>query len=118
MKTIFPEMIRTLPHVQVPVKGATGYLLQAASQQVVCMQFDRTVTIPEHTHENQWEIVLEGQVELTMNTLTTRYTKGMRFSIPKGTAHHATVHAGYACIMFFDQKDRYKKKEETTTPLE
>ncbi|DAC72734.1 MAG TPA: cupin domain-containing protein [Thermoplasmata archaeon] len=111
MRSIFPEQISTLPQVCIPVKGATGYLLQGDHEQVVCMEFEQTVKVPEHSHDSQWEIVLEGEVHLTMDGATQVYRKGDRFFIPKGKKHGATVHAGYSCIMFFNQKDRYAKKE-------
>ncbi len=37
-------------------------------------------------------------------------TKGDRFFVEKGKRHSADVYAGYCCMMFFDQKDRYNKK--------
>ena len=39
------------------------------------------------------------------------YTKGDRFFIPKGVKHSAKVYTGYASIVFFNQKDRYKEKK-------
>jgi quercetin dioxygenase-like cupin family protein len=111
MKSIFPEQIRALPQVYIPVKGATGYLMQGDSEQVVCMEFEKTVEVLEHSHESQWEIVLEGEMHLTVDGVTRIYRRGDRFFIPRGKKHRAIVHVGYACIMFFNQKDRYSKKE-------
>ena len=111
MKSIFPQPIRGLPQVAIPFDGVNGYLVQGIKEQVVFMEFEKDVDIPEHAHENQWEIVLEGTVDYWQDGKKHTYKKGGRFFVEKGKKHAAHVHAGYSCIMFFDQKDRYLKKE-------
>lgn len=110
MKSIFPQAIKNLPKVTVPYQGVTGFLVQGEKQQVVFMQFDTDVDVPEHSHDSQWEIVLEGKVDYLQDGKKHTYTKGDRFFVSKGKNHAAHVYAGYSCIMFFNQKDRYKKK--------
>ena len=73
------------------------------------MEFEKDIEIPEHSHESQWEIVLEGKVDYCEAGKTHTYKKGDRFFVKRGK-HSANVYAGYSCIMFFNQKDRYKKK--------
>ena len=110
MRSIFPQPIHNLPEVIIPFEGVKGHIVQGEKEQVVFMEFEKDTVVPEHSHENQWEIVLEGRVDYWENGKKHTYTKGDRFFVEKGKKHSALVYAGYSCIMFFDQKDRYKKK--------
>jgi quercetin dioxygenase-like cupin family protein len=110
MKSIFPEPIKNLPEVTIPYDGVKGYFVQGKNEQVVFMEFEKDTEVPEHSHESQWEIVLEGKVDYWEDGKKYTYTKGDRFFVQSGKKHSAYVHAGYCCIMFFNQKDRYKKK--------
>ena len=74
------------------------------------MEFTRDVELPEHSHEAQWGVVLEGRIDLTIDGAKHTYTKGDRYFIPKGVKHSGKIYAGYADISFFNQKDRYKAK--------
>jgi quercetin dioxygenase-like cupin family protein len=74
------------------------------------MKFENDVDLPEHSHESQWEVVLEGKVDLIVEGNKKTYKKGERFFIPKGVKHSAKVYSGYSSIAFFNQKKRYKKR--------
>ena len=111
MVSNFPKPILELPEANIPVKGAKGYLSQGEREQVIFMEFEKDVEIPEHSHDSQWEIVVAGKVDYYEGGVKHTYTKGDRFYIPKGTKHSAKVYAGYASVAFFNQKERYKKKE-------
>ena len=106
-KNPFPESIKNLPHIDVPFEGVLGHLLQGEQQQMVFLFFEKDTEIPPHHHEDQWEIVLEGMVDLNMNEKSQRYRRGDRFFIPSGIRHSAMVHAGYSAIVFFNEKNRY-----------
>ena len=110
MNSMFPKPIRNRPEITLPYDGVKGYLVQGEKEQVVFMEFERDVDVPEHSHASQWEIVLEGTVDYYENGKKHTYKKGDRFFVEKGKRHAAHVYAGYTCIMFFDQKDRYQKK--------
>jgi quercetin dioxygenase-like cupin family protein len=110
MINVFPKQIRCLPQVDIAYEGVTGYVSQGENEQVVFMEFQKATDVPEHSHASQWEIVLEGRVDYIEDGVTHTYKKGDRFFVNAGKEHSAKVYAGYACIMFFDQKDRYKKK--------
>ncbi len=113
MSDVFPPPIRKLPRIDLPYAGVTGYLVQGPDEQVVFMEFSSTVNVPEHAHDSQWELVVAGTVDLTVDGATQTFTKGDCFFIPKGRRHAATVHAGYHCIIFFDQKDRYHRQKDS-----
>ncbi len=110
MSEIFPEPIRNLPEADIPLDGVRAYLSQSGNHQMLFMEFSEDVEVPEHSHESQWGVVLEGSVDLTIDGIERTYSKGDRVFIPKGVKHSAKIHAGYADISFFNEKDRYKTK--------
>jgi len=107
---VFPEPIRNLPEADIPLSGLNAYLSQSDDHQVLFMEFEEDVEIPEHSHESQWSVVLEGRVDLTIDAVERSYKKGDRIFIPKGAAHSGKIYAGYADISFFNEQDRYKRK--------
>ncbi len=107
MSDVFPEPITALPLADIPLEGVKGYLLQGKGQQVLFMEFSKDVELPEHTHEAQWGVVIEGRIDLVIDGNLHMFTKGDRYFIPEGVSHSARVHAGYADITYFDTKDRY-----------
>lgn len=111
MKDIFPEAIRKLPKADIPIRGLIAYLSQDENHQIVFMYFEEDADVPPHSHDDQWGIVLEGKIELTVEGKEQTYTKGDRFYILKGETHSAKISAGYASMEFFADKDRYKIKE-------
>ena len=110
MKSIFPQPILNLSEVNIPFSGVKGYIVQGKKEQVVFMEFEKDTDVPEHFHESQGEIVLEGKVDYWGDGIKHTYKKGDRFFVLKGKKHSAKVYAGYCCIMFFNQKNRYKMK--------
>jgi mannose-6-phosphate isomerase-like protein (cupin superfamily) len=110
MAEIFPEPIRNLPEADIPLDGLKAYLSQSDSHQILFMEFDEDVEMPEHSHESQWGVVLEGKVDLTIEGVERTYTKGDRIFIPKGAKHSGKIYAGYSDISFFNEQDRYKRK--------
>lgn len=112
MKETFPEPILNLSEADIPLDGIKAYLSQGNDHQIIFMEFEKDVELPEHQHEAQWGIVLEGKIELTIDGKPGTYTKGDRYFIPAGVPHSGKIHAGYADMTFFNQKDRYSVKEK------
>ncbi len=110
MPEVFPEPIRSLPQADVPLSGSKAYLSQSENHQIVFWKFDEDVVVPEHSHESQWGVVLEGKIDLVIEGVKRTYTKGDRVFIPKGAKHSAKIYAGYADISFFNERDRYKRQ--------
>jgi quercetin dioxygenase-like cupin family protein len=110
MNEVFPEFVRDLPEVNIPIPGLKAYLLQGPDHQMLFMEFHEDVEVPPHAHEAQWGVVLQGQIELEIDGVARTYRKGGRMVVPRKARHSAKVHAGYADITFFDQKDRYRPK--------
>lgn len=110
--SLFPNIITDLPQAEIPIQGLKANLLQGINHQVVFMSFENDVTVPEHTHEAQWGVVLAGEIELTLNGIKTIYKKGDTYFIPKNIPHSANIKTGYQDLTLFNQKDRYKTKIE------
>lgn len=113
MSHTFPKPICELPMADIPLKGIEAYLSQGNDHQIIFMYFKEDVELPEHAHESQWGIVLEGHIELTIDGSKKNYYKGDRYFIPKDVKHSGKIYAGYADMTFFNQKDRYKIKDKS-----
>ena len=112
MSKIFPEPILNLPEALMPLDGVKGYISQAENNQIVFMEFEKDVNIPEHSHGSQWEIVLHGKADVVINGKKKTYSVGDNFFIPANAPHSAKVYSGYASIAFFSDKNRYKPKQK------
>jgi len=111
MTDIFPGPIKNLPQADIPIKGLKAYLSQADTHQILFMEFSKNVELPEHSHESQMGVVLEGKIDLVIGGMKYTYSKGERYFIPAGTKHSGKIYAGYADITFFNEPDRYKIKQ-------
>ena len=110
MTNIYPDPIVDLGETDLPFEGASAYLAQGEKHQILFMEFDRDIDLPEHFHESQWAVVLEGKIELVIGGVKNIYTKGDRYFIPSGVKHSGRIYAGYADITFFNEPSRYKRK--------
>ena len=108
---LFPDVIRALPKIEMPLEGVEAYLVQGPEQQMIFMSFKSDLEIPEHSHEAQWGVVLEGEIELTIEGKSKTLRKGDTYFIPKNVPHGAKIKAGYMDLTLFNQKDRYKKAD-------
>jgi len=110
MSEIFPEPIRSLPEVDIPLEGIRAYLSPSDTHQIIFMTFEKEADLPEHSHAAQIGIVLEGQIDLMIRGTSGSYTRGDRYYIPEGVPHSEKIHAGYADITFFNEPGRYATK--------
>lgn len=111
MSEVFPDPIKDLPEADIPLEGIKAYLSQSDTHQIIFMEFTKDVDLPEHSHAAQIGIVLEGKIDLTIGGKKETYTKGDRYYIPEGVLHSGKIYAGYADITFFDEPDRYSRKQ-------
>ena len=113
MSKVFPDPILGLPEADVPIDGVRAYLSQSEGHQVVFMEFSKDVVVPEHSHESQWAVVLEGRIDIVIGGEMRTLGKGDQYFVPKGVKHSAKIYAGYADVTFFNQKDRYRRKQRS-----
>lgn len=109
-ENFFPKIITKLPEADIPIEGVRSHLFQGQNQQFIFMSFEKDAEVPEHSHEGQWAVVLDGEIELTIDGKIHTFKKGDTYFIPKGVKHSARIRRGYKDLTLFDQKDRYKVK--------
>lgn len=109
-ENFFPEIITNIPEADIPIGGVHSHLFQGKNQQFAFMSFENDVEVPEHSHEAQWGVVLDGEIELTIDGKKFTFTKGDTYFIPKDVKHSARIRKGYKDLTLFNQKDRYKAK--------
>ena len=78
-----PDFIKECPQIELPFAGARGWLVQGEGRQVVWIEFTETVDVPEHTHQEQWEFVLAGRVELKCEGCLKWSRPGTTSSLPR-----------------------------------
>ena len=108
--TGFPEMITRLPQADIPLPGVRGWISQAADHQTVFMDIDAIGEVPPHSHGEQWGIVVEGRMELTIGGQTRVCGPGDSYHIPAGVEHGAKFLSHFRAIDMFADADRYKPK--------
>jgi quercetin dioxygenase-like cupin family protein len=106
----YPEMIRHLPEIDVPIEGVRGWLMQGTHHQLVFFDIDPVGKIPEHSHGAQYGVVISGEMELTIAGETKTCKGGDSYYIPKGAMHSAVFRERTIVIDFFQDRDRYNAK--------
>ena len=109
--TPYPEMIRGLPEIEIPVAGVRGWLLQGGATQAVFFDIEPVGTIPPHAHCAQWGLMVKGEMKLTIGEETKTYRAGDWYYIPAGVTHSAEFPTHVHVIDIFDAPDRYQPKK-------
>jgi hypothetical protein len=107
----FPPFVRSLPEADLPFAGLRGWLLQSESGQVLFNESDIELPVPEHSHGDQWGVVLDGKIELTIGDQTRMYSRGDTYFIPAGTTHRALIYPGFRAVDYFADPDRYHPRQ-------
>jgi len=63
-------MIMDLPEANINFKGVKGCISQSEDHQIVFFEIEPIGKVAEHSHNAQWGIVIEGEMELTIGGLT------------------------------------------------
>ena len=103
-----PLEILSLPKVEVPVAGVTGYCLSDDEKQVVFFIFEEGVTFPDHAHCEQRGILISGEMTLEVDGVTNLYQAGDHYFVPEGTNHRANFSQRTVLVDMSDAPDRYK----------
>ena len=111
MKSVYPEIITKLPEADISFKGIRGWLSQSGNHQIVFLEIEPIGEVAEHKHGAQWGIVVEGEMDLTIGGIKKTYKKGDSYFIPAGVLHSAVFKTKTYAIDFFNEKERYKIKQ-------
>ncbi len=110
MDTFYPELILQLPEADIPFEGVHGKIFQGADHQIVFFEIEAIGEVAEHRHGTQWGIVLDGEMDLTIDGKTNTYKKGDQYFIPSGSLHSAVFKTRTYVMDFFEDKNRYLVK--------
>ncbi len=66
----FPDFVKKLPRAAITFDGLRGWLLQSDAGQVLFNESDVEVYVPEHSHGEQWGVVIDGTIEMTISGKT------------------------------------------------
>ena len=104
----YPDLITSLPQADIPFDGVRGWLAQAAETQIVFFEIEPIGEVAPHSHGDQWGIVVEGEMDLTIGDETRRYRRGDSYFIPAGVVHSACFHTHFRAIDVFGEAARYR----------
>ena len=107
----FPSFVRGLPEADLPFDGLRGWLLQSDSGQVLFNESDIEVSVPDHSHGNQWGVVVDGKIELTIGGQSRTHSRGDTYFIPAGTVHRARIYPGFRAVDYFADQGRYRARQ-------
>ncbi len=105
--SVFSKIIDILPEADIPFQGIKGRILQGESSQLVFMEIEPIGEVPPHTHGAQWGVVIEGEMELTIDGKTRTCRKGDHYFIAAGVVHSALFNSKVFVIDYFEDRDRY-----------
>jgi quercetin dioxygenase-like cupin family protein len=110
IKEFFPELIRNLPETDIPIKGIHGWLIQNEQILVSILECEEPVVVGEHSHGDQFGIVLCGTLDIMIGGKPHHFVKGDNYFIPAGVKHSARLSADHRALDFFADTERYKPK--------
>ena len=111
MEQIYADFITALPEADISFEGVKGWLSQAGDHQVVFLEIDAIGEVAEHKHGAQWGIVVEGEMELSIDGESKIYRKGDSYFVPAGVLHSAVFKKKTWAIDVFADRDRYLAKK-------
>jgi quercetin dioxygenase-like cupin family protein len=110
----FTAVITGLPEADIGLPGVRAWILSGEGRQVAFFEIEPVGAVPEHAHEEQWGVVVEGEMELRIGAETRRYRAGDSYHVPAGTLHAATFLTRFRAIDVFANPRRYREKARPT----
>lgn len=106
----FPAFITHLPEADIHADSIRGWILQGENQQVVFFDIEAGATVPAHSHGEQWGVVVEGEMELTVEGETRTFRAGDSYHIRAGALHSAAFRTRFRAIDVFADPARYQTR--------
>ncbi len=114
----YPNVITQLPPAEISIEGAHAWILQAGASQLVFFEFQADTKVPEHSHiYQQWGMVVDGKMELTVDGIPLMCEKGDEYLIPSRVKHHARFLKRTRVMDYFSEKSRYQAAKKIKTSL-
>jgi quercetin dioxygenase-like cupin family protein len=101
----FPETIRRLPKAN--LAGADVFVHDAGTTQILFIEVPPDhgpVTVPTHTHDAEWGIVVEGRISMTFHDRTETHVAGSTHWIPAQVPHSFEFASGTCSIHYFVER--------------
>lgn len=108
----YPDIIEELPDVDYPVEGVRGKLLQAGDYQIAFYDIDPIGAVPSHSGAAQWGIVVEGEMELTVDGESRTVKKGDSYYLPAGAEHSVTFRTHARVLDLYAEANRRQAKTD------
>lgn len=112
MNDFYPEIITSLPDIDIPLEGVKGKLLQAGDYQIAFFDIQPTAKVPAHSHDAQFGVMLDGEMDLIIGGETRTVKKGDTYFIPKGVEHSAVFRTRVLVMDLFAEPARYKTTDQ------
>jgi quercetin dioxygenase-like cupin family protein len=103
-----PVEILSLPKVEIPIVGVTGYCLRNHEKQLVFFLMEEGVSFPDHAHCEQTGTIISGEMTLEIDGRTELFQTGDVYRVPEGVRHRAHFSKPTFLIDLSDGPDRYK----------
>ncbi|MBI4392995.1 MAG: cupin domain-containing protein [Euryarchaeota archaeon] len=105
----FPACVTNLPEGAL-LPGLRCNVHQGEKSQVIFIEALADVTVPPHTHSEEWGIIVSGEIETTINGKKETRRTGMEHHIPANVVHSFTWRKGARAVLIFDEPQRVKMK--------
>jgi quercetin dioxygenase-like cupin family protein len=112
----FTELITGLPEADIGLPGVRAWILGGQGRQVAFFEIEPIGAIPEHAHEEQWGVVVEGEMDFTVGGVTRRLRAGDSYHVPAGAPHSANFLTRFRAIDVFATERRYRAKPPPAAP--
>jgi len=104
----YADFIKALPQADIPMEGPLAYLVNGGPCQVVFFDLPAGAEVPPHSHGAQWGIVVDGELEMTINGETRTYCQGDSYFIGDGVVHSGKIENRCRVIDVFADPHRYQ----------
>ena len=111
MEYPYPDVIKNLPEADIPFEGVRGWVSQSEDHQIVFFVIEAIGAVSEHKHGDQFGVVFEGEMDLTIGGKTKTYKKGDTYFVPAGVVHGAVFKKKTFLMDVFADKNRYLPKK-------
>ncbi|MCI4323430.1 MAG: cupin domain-containing protein [Thermoplasmata archaeon] len=101
----FPSTVRNLPKTN--LHGIDVFVHDDGRTQVLFMELPRNrpeATVPVHTHDDEWGIVVEGEIEMNLAGQIERHGPGSTHWIQRDLPHSFRFAPGTSSIHYFIER--------------